>query len=126
MDYRKVNKACIPQLYPLPLPDELFDMLHGSSVYSVLDVLAAYHQIELDESCRFITAFSALNHHYEFKMLPFGLQSSGIAWLYAIHRVLQKFINRGVYVYVDDVCIWSNNEKSHIELIKKVLAQLIK
>lgn len=126
LDYNQLNKICIPQLYPLPLPDELFDMLHGSTVYTVLDVYAAYHQVELEESCRYITAFSALNHHYEFKMLPFGLQSSGIGWLYAIHRVLQKFINKGVFVYVDDVCLWSSNESDHVLLIKRVLKQLIK
>lgn len=125
IDYRSVNKACIPQLYPLPLPDELFDLLHGSTIYSVLDVHMAYHQIELDESCRFITAFTALNHHYEFCMLPFGLQSSGIAWLYGIHRVLQKFVNKGVFVYVDDVIIYSSNHQDHIKLVRSVLKQLI-
>lgn len=126
IDFRKVNSASIPQLYPLPLPDELFDMLHGSEIYSVLDVHMAYHQIELDESCRFITGFSALNHHYEFCMLPFGLQSSGIAWLHAIHRVLQKFLNKNVFVYVDDVILWDTNESNHINAIKRVLNQLIK
>lgn len=83
VDYRQVNKACIPQSYVLPLPDELFDMLHDSSIYSVFDVHAAYHQVEVEPQCRFITAFSAMNHHYEFKNLPFGLQSSSIGWLYA-------------------------------------------
>lgn len=126
LDYKQLNKACIPQLYPLPLPDELFDMLHGSSIYTVLDVYAAYHQVELDENCRYLTAFSAMNHHYEFRMLPFGLQSSGVGWLYAIHRVLQKFINKNVFVYVDDVCLWSSNEDDHIILIKRVLKQLIR
>lgn len=126
LNYKQLNKACIPQLYPLPLPDELFDLLHGSRLYTVLDVYAAYHQVELEENCRYLTAFSALNNHYEFRMLPFGLQSSGVGWLYAIHRVLQKFINRHLFVYVDDVCLWGYNERDHIKLIKRVLKQLIK
>lgn len=127
IDFREVNKASIPQLYPLPLPDELFEMLHGSTIFTVLDVHAAYHQIELDESCRYITAFNALNHHYEFCMLPFGLQSSGIAWLHVIHRLLEEFIRENsVFVYVDDICIWSSNLTSHVQLIKRVLKQLIK
>lgn len=126
LDYKQLNKICIPQLYPLPLPEELFDMLHGSCIYTVLDVYAAYHQVELEESCRYLTAFSALNHHYEFKMLPFGMQSSGVGWLYAIHRVLQKFLNKNVFVYVDDVCLWSSNMDEHIALIKRVLKQLIR
>lgn len=83
-------------------------------------------QIELSKEVRFITAFSALNHHYEFRMLPFGLQSSGIAWLYTIHRILQKFIPYNVYIYVDDICLWSSDEDKHIQVIKNVLKQLIK
>lgn len=126
LDYKQLNKMCIPQLYPLPLPEELFDLLHGSSIYTVLDVYAAYHQVELDESCRYLTAFTALNHHYEFRMLPFGLQSSGIGFLYAIHRVLQKFLNKNVFVYVDDISAWSASEDDHIALIKRILKQLIK
>lgn len=126
LDYREVNKASIPQYYPLPVPEQLFDMLHGSTIYSCLDVHQAYHQIELEESCRFITAFSALNHHYEFCMIPFGLQSSGIAWLYTIHRVLQEFMDKNVFCYVDDVILWENSEEAHLRQIKLVLSQLIK
>lgn len=110
----------------MPLPDELFDFLHNSTLYSVSDVYSSYQQIELSKESRFITAFSALNHHYEFRMLPFGLQSSGIAWLYTIHRILQKFIPNNVYVYVDDICLWSSNEDNHIQTIRKVLKQLMK
>lgn len=126
LNYKQLNKACIPQLYPLPLPDELFDLLYGSRIYTVLDVYAAYHQVELEENSRYLTAFSELNDHYEFRMLPFGLQSSGVGWLYAIHRVLQKFINKNLFVYVDDICLWSSNVNEHIILIKRVLKQLIK
>lgn len=126
LNYKQLNKACIPQLYPLPLPDELFDLLYDSSIYTVLDVYAAYHQVELEEDCRYLTAFSALNNHFEFRMLPFGLQSSGVGWLYAIHRVLRKFINRHLFVYVDDVCLWSSRESEHIALIRRVLRQLIR
>lgn len=82
----------------------------------------AYHQIELEEECKYITGFSALHHHYEFNVLPFGLQPSGVAWLYTIHRVLQEFINKGVFVYVDDNILWSSNEFEHTKLIKNKLA----
>lgn len=126
LDYREVNKICIPQCYSLPLPDELFDLLNGSSIYSLLDIFNSYMQVNLSKSSRFITSFSALNHHYEFNRVPFGLQSSGVAWLYTIHKVLQKFITNSVFVYVDDVCLYSKSEQHHLEMIKRVLKQLIK
>ena len=38
IEYRKLNQATIRNQYPLPRKDELFDQLHGSRVYSKIDL----------------------------------------------------------------------------------------
>ncbi|XP_075504583.1 putative mitochondrial protein AtMg00860 [Primulina tabacum] len=38
IDYREHNKITIKNMYPLPLVDDLFDQLKGSSVFSKLDL----------------------------------------------------------------------------------------
>ncbi|GJT41954.1 hypothetical protein Tco_0941819 [Tanacetum coccineum] len=56
INYRELNKLTVKNHYPLPRIDDLFDQLHGSSVYSKIDLrsgLAGYYR-------RFIEGFSKI------------------------------------------------------------------
>ncbi|GJY89123.1 putative reverse transcriptase domain-containing protein [Tanacetum coccineum] len=44
IDYRELNKLTGKNHYPLPIIDDLFDQLQGSSVYSKIDLRSGYHQ----------------------------------------------------------------------------------
>lgn len=126
LDYRKVNEATIPQAYPIPLIDEIIDQMHDATCFTELDIQSAFHQIMLDENCRHITAFSTTHNHYQFRTVPFRLQSSPAAWLHTITRVLQKFINRNLFTYMDDIVLSTADYESSLNLLKKVLKQLIR
>ncbi|GJV96032.1 hypothetical protein Tco_1547609 [Tanacetum coccineum] len=52
--------------YPLPMIDDLFDQLQGSSVYSNIDLRSGYHQLRIREEDIPITAFRTRYGHYEF------------------------------------------------------------
>ena len=50
IDYRQLNGETIRNQYPLPHIDELFDQLHGSPVYSKIDLRSGYHQLRVREN----------------------------------------------------------------------------
>ncbi|GJW89673.1 putative reverse transcriptase domain-containing protein [Tanacetum coccineum] len=83
IDYRELNKLTVKNLYPLPMIDDLFDQLQGSSVYSKIDLRSGYHQLRVKEEDIPKTTFRTRYGHYEFQMMPFG-------HLKAILKLLKK------------------------------------
>ncbi|GJY46769.1 reverse transcriptase domain-containing protein [Tanacetum coccineum] len=47
IDYRELNKLTVKNRYPLPMIDDLFDQLQGSSVYLKIDLRSGYHQLRV-------------------------------------------------------------------------------
>lgn len=63
----------VKDAYPLPRIDESIDALGGSRWFSTLDMMSGYWQIEVDESDKQKTAFTAHKGLFEFYAIPFGL-----------------------------------------------------
>lgn len=51
VDLRAVNKAIIPDKYPLPTTEELTAQFHGSTIFSKLDLRQGYLQVRVRVSC---------------------------------------------------------------------------
>ncbi|GKC67075.1 putative reverse transcriptase domain-containing protein [Tanacetum coccineum] len=126
IDYRKLNKLTVKNHYPLPRIDDLFDQLQGSNIYSKIDIRSSYHQLRVREEHIPKTAFRTRYGHYEFQVMPFGLTNAPAVFMNLMNRVCKPYLDKFVIVFIDDILIYSRNEKEHEEHLKTILELLKK
>ncbi|GJZ58887.1 putative reverse transcriptase domain-containing protein [Tanacetum coccineum] len=126
IDYRELNKLTVKNRYPLPKIDDLFDQLQGSNIYSKIDLRSGYHQLRVREKDIPKTAFRTRYGHYEFRVMPFGLTNAPAVFMDLINRVCKPYLDKFVIVFIDDILIYSHNEKEHEEHLKTTLELLKK
>ena len=73
IDYQSLNAVTVKNKYPLPHIDELFDQLQGVVVFSKLDFRQEYYQLKIKKEDVPKIAFNTRYGHYEFSVMPFGL-----------------------------------------------------
>ena len=76
VDYRKLNKVTKLDAYPLPLIEDIFDVLGGSRFFTTLDAASGYWQIEMHPDSIKTTFFNTDWGNYEYLVMPFGLTNA--------------------------------------------------
>ncbi|GKE33354.1 putative reverse transcriptase domain-containing protein, partial [Tanacetum coccineum] len=126
IDYRELNKLTIKNHYPLPRIDDLFDQLQGSQFSSKINLRSGYLQLRVHEDDILKTAFRTHYGHFEFTVMPFGLNNAPAEFMDLMNRVYRPYLDKFVIVFIDDILIYSKTQEEHVEHLRIVLELLKK
>lgn len=124
VDWRQLNKQTIKNKYPLPRIDDLLERLHGSKVWSKIDLTQGYYQVRIKEDDIPKTAFRTRYGLYEFTVLGMGLCNAPATFMRVMNDALRPFLDRFVLCYLDDLLIFSDSEEEHLEHLRQVFEVL--
>uniref|UniRef100_A0A8C6PPJ8 ribonuclease H n=1 Tax=Nothobranchius furzeri TaxID=105023 RepID=A0A8C6PPJ8_NOTFU len=125
IDYRGLNSITVRNTYPLSLLPSAFDTIRGARVFTKLDLRNTYHLVRIREGDEWKTAFNTACGHFEYLVMPFGLTNAPAVFQCFINDVLKDMINRFVYVYLDDILIFSPDQETHVQHVRAVLQCLL-
>ncbi|KAE8183799.1 hypothetical protein CF328_g8068, partial [Tilletia controversa] len=121
VDYRRLNSNTIPDRYPLPTIDAIFQTLCGKKWFSSLDAIRGYHQLGVVPEDRWKTAFVCHRGLYQYKRVPFGLRNAPAVFQRMMDNVLGNLRWQQAVVYIDDSVIATDDLDEHLRALDTLL-----
>uniref|UniRef100_A0AC34RCX0 Reverse transcriptase domain-containing protein n=1 Tax=Panagrolaimus sp. JU765 TaxID=591449 RepID=A0AC34RCX0_9BILA len=122
IDYTSLNRKIEDEVYPLPLVEDLFNKLDGMSIFSILDLEGAYHQVKLSLESQEILAVNSPMGLLKPTRLMMGPKTAPALFQKAMDNILAGIPY--ILIYLDDSFIATKDLATHKRILEQVLQRL--
>ena len=124
IDYRDLNKITVSNRYPIPRINDLIDNLKGDKYFNNIDMKFGYHQVPIEQTDVWKTAFKYREGIFEWLVMPFGLNNAPTTFIRMMDEILCPLTNSFMFIYLDDILIYNRTWAEHMQHIYEFLNTL--
>jgi hypothetical protein len=84
----------------------------------------AYHRLRIKKGDEWKTAFRTKYGYFEYLVMPFGFINALAIFQAYINHALAGLVDTICVMYLNDILIYSQDRKSHIQAVCEILAKL--
>ena len=121
-DYRRLNTVTTPDRYPVPHIQDFTQRLSGKAVFSQIDLVKGYYQVNMHPADIPKTAIITPFGLWEFVVMPFGMRNAGNTFQRLMDRVGAGM--DFIFIYLDDILVASPDVGSHLDHLRQVFDRL--
>ena len=126
IDFKFQNDQTEPFPYPIPDIKDQLDRLAGNEFYCSLDCSSFFHEFEILESCRHLTAFvTPWGQKLQWRRVPFGLRNAPAHCQRQFQELLSSSGNpllTGIIPYFDDCAFGAKTAQELCEKFEALLS----
>lgn len=129
IDYKELNQVTKGLGFPLPNIQAILLRIGNKKpkIFALLDMTSGYHQMPLDASSRYLTAFITTLGLNQWLRVPFGLKGAPAYFMFIMATVvLLGILYLACEVYLDDILIYGQSEDEYFTHLEQVLERLEK
>ena len=117
-DLRQRNKNTILDLTPIPDQQLIIRTLARAKFRSKIDLKDGYHQVRINPDHEKYTAFTTPFGTFRTRIMQMGDCNAPATFMKLMTHVLRDGLGRWCFVYLDDILIFSDTYKDHLNHIR--------
>ena len=105
----------------MPLISDLLDSPRQAKIFTKIDLKHAYHLVHIAASDEWKTAFRTCYGSFKWLVMPFGLTNAPGGFQQFLNIIFADILDVFVVIYLDDILVYSQDEKEHVIHVSEVL-----
>lgn len=114
IDYKPLNLFLKDDQFSIPNRQAFFANLTKANIFSKFDLKVEFWQLEIKLEERFKTTFYIPDHHYQWTVMPFDLETAPSMFQKTMAQIFAHMA-KNMLIYIDDLLVFSKDEASHMD-----------